>query len=395
MKHTTRRAAWGASVLLAGLALTGCDRNASQREGVQESAGTNATDTTTPTGIPSGTGSDATASSEAASAPGTASTTTETKTGGATAATGVARETKREKTPRANSGGTGKAADRKSAATTPMGDDGARTAPRTTVGAMTTEPGRQDHSDHAAALEPRPIGVSDSNTAISDPYRQPSATSDVGAIDDDSDTEMIDEERAMSGSTTSVVTAPASPSARATDPNASAALDAERLKDLYNPAKALEPQSKYPDHTGSTSITGVPRDHAQAGSRTTVFTDPTIAPLRDNPILGVDASVSNLNLTRYPYDQRAAFKGDMADRLESLDARIEMVRNDVSEEPVKKRREYRELVKNIEAKYKAAESRLQDTGKIQNPDWDVYKVEFRDQMADLERSYESLRTVMQ
>lgn len=182
----------------------------------------------------------------------------------------------------------------------------------------------------------------------------------------------------------------------ATGTSLSATSEADRIRDLNNPAKDLEPQSRYPDKTGSTSITGVPRSHAQAVVRPTVFTDPSVAPLRSGDMtMEKHQNVSTVNLEQYPFTRRSDFKSDMSSRLDSFESRIDNIRVSVAEEPKDSRAGYRDMVKNLERKHEAAQAHLKHADKIPSAEWDKYKREFRDQVSELERTYDSLQTAMQ
>ncbi len=150
-------------------------------------------------------------------------------------------------------------------------------------------------------------------------------------------------------------------------------------------SKAYEPQSKSPDKTGSTSITGQDRSHAQSMQRKGTFVDPTVEGMTDKTQAAAETqSVQNLNLAQYPYNKRSQFKSAMDDRLGLIEERLGQVRSDDNNKA---------MVSTIEDKHDAAEKKLNEADKVDQARWEGYKIEFRDQVADLERSVNSLSSV--
>jgi hypothetical protein len=160
--------------------------------------------------------------------------------------------------------------------------------------------------------------------------------------------------------------------------------DSKLAADAKNDAmsKAYEPQSKSPDKTGSTSLTGQDRSHAQSMQRKGTFVDPTVEPNRD--ATAANQSVQNLNLAQYPYNKRSQFKAAMDDRLGLIEERLQVIRSDASN---------KDLASSIESKHEAAEKKLNEADKVDQNRWEGYKIEFRDQIADLERSVNSVSSV--
>lgn len=460
MKHITRGATLAASVLVAGLVLTGCDRGnrdetANRTDSTaSDTATTTRTDTTdttettdaNTTGGATGTNSNMTTSSDTASTDTASTDTTQSDTSSPATTTGTSATTpssapensagtmadesntaatatatdmnkKTEVTKRKK---TRKAKEKSTRTETPEGGTtGSSTSGVAIVttpassGGTTTEPGFDDQAADTTVIDPT-IGSSRSGATTPNTGTQPGAINDADAskdaefdVESDAESDANEDESSLSGSTVSVTDRTSKnrktdgPATTYSDSSAATAAtgavtetDADRMKDMTNPAKALEPQSKYPDKTGSTSITGVPRSHAQAGSELTVFTDPTVAPLRDKPLYE-KVNASAVNLEQYSYEKRAEFKDDMEDRLDGLESRIEMIRIDVAEEPRDSRSIYRDKLNSLAAKHRAVEGRLRNADGVPSTNWESYKIEFRDQIADLERSYESLRTAMQ
>ena len=150
-------------------------------------------------------------------------------------------------------------------------------------------------------------------------------------------------------------------------------------------AKFYEPQSTTPDKTGSTSMTGQDRSHAQATQRKGTFVDPTVEPKADLD-RAASQSVQAMNLNAYPYSRRDQFKSAMDSRLEMIEGRIDAFKSSSAAQQNKN------MITSLEQKHDVAEDKLKEADKVDQARWEGYKIEFRDQIAELERSIQSLPT---
>jgi hypothetical protein len=159
--------------------------------------------------------------------------------------------------------------------------------------------------------------------------------------------------------------------------------DANTIK-ANTEANSYEPQSTMPDKTGSTSLTGQDRSHAQTMNRQGTFTDPTVQGMKDaDQAAELSQPAANIDLNKYPYNKRMQFRNAMNDRLGQIEERLGSARrrsNDKAE------------IKSIEQQRKVAEKNLHQVNKVDQAHWENYKSEFRDQVARLERSVDTLAT---
>lgn len=153
-------------------------------------------------------------------------------------------------------------------------------------------------------------------------------------------------------------------------------------------SKFYEPQSKSPDRTGTTSMTGQDRNHAQLTMKPgQPLADPTVTGKEDN--MAQTQPIQSLDLGKYSYNNRDQFKGLMETRLSMVNERIGTLRGANSE---RRPSNYKDVLKNIENKHETAQNQLEKIDDVESSKWESYKSSFRDQVAELERSVNTLQT---
>lgn len=332
------------------LGFSSCDRNG------YDSASRNAATTT-----------DTTVSNSTTSTETGAAATTETAAG-RTTATGTAVDT--------TSGGAGLAAEQ----------PGTADSRETTVGAkkIHKKEMKKTHNKSGAAIPPR----GDTNN-------------DVAAANEEMNDESWSEDTSSSSATTSTETADSESDAVAEANRAhkaqavdNSALSEKAKRDLAmmkqdEISKYYEPQSKSPDRTGSTSMTGQDRSHAELTQQPGPFADPTVIGKNDDVArLG---PIQSLDLGKYSYRNRDQFKNLMETRLSLVQERIGTLRGKTgSQRPAN----YKDVLNNIENRHENAEQQLGRTNRVEAKNWESFKTNFRDQVSELENSVNSLQTSM-
>jgi hypothetical protein len=155
-----------------------------------------------------------------------------------------------------------------------------------------------------------------------------------------------------------------------------------------NPDFSTEPHTAPPSHIGDTDVTGVDRTHKSAAKNGTFETaGDAYASQQGMPL-------TTLNLSKYPYTKKTTFKTIMSARLSNLDSKIDGLKGRVKDTTTANQSDYTSMLVSLKNKEAMAHQKLIEADRVSSTRWEGYKIEFRDSVADLERSFEQLNTAM-
>ncbi len=104
------------------------------------------------------------------------------------------------------------------------------------------------------------------------------------------------------------------------------------------------------------------------------------------------STVEAVNLARFPYSQKSQFKSEMGQHLHSVDHRIGEIESRLPQ--IQKSATSKKSINALEAKRMKAHSQLKGVDHVPAQSWEKYKTDFRDAVADLERSVNQTSTAV-